>query len=77
MKKAGVNIDIAKKSGNYTLLSALKVLIKGAFVKYPDIDSDTRDENQETNNANNLNSIKKIDSMISQLERDHFVSYWN
>lgn len=77
MKKAGVNIDIAKKSGNYTLLSALKVLIKGAFVKYPDIDSDTRDENQETNNANTLNSIKKIDSMISQLERDHFVSYWN
>lgn len=77
MKKAGVNIDIAKKSGNYTLLSALKVLIKGAFVKYPDIDSDTRNENQANNNVNTLNSIKKIDSMISQLERDHFVSYWN
>ena len=24
-----------------------------------------------------LNSIKKIDSMLSQLKRDHFVSFWN
>ena len=24
-----------------------------------------------------LQSIKKIDSMLSQLKRDHFVSYWN
>ena len=24
-----------------------------------------------------LQSIKKIDSMLSQLKRDHFVSFWN
>ena len=77
LNKAGVNIENAKKYGDLTILTAMRELIKSSLLKYPAIDSDTRDENQETNNTNNLNSIKKIDSMISQLERDHFVSYWN
>ena len=77
LEKAAVKIENAKKYGDLTILTAMRELIKSSLLKYPDIDSDTRNENQETNNANNLNSIKKIDSMISQLERDHFVSYWN
>lgn len=77
LNKAGVNIENAKKYGDLTILTAMRELIKSSLLKYPAIDSDTRDENQETNKTNNLNSIKKIDSMISQLERDHFVSYWN
>ena len=77
LNKAGVNIENAKKYGDLTILTAMRELIKSSLLKYPAIDSDTRDENQETNNTNNLNSIMKIDSMISQLERDHFVSYWN
>lgn len=77
LDKAEVKIENAKKYGDLTILTAMRELIKSSLLKYPDIDSDTRNENQETNNANNLNSIKKIDSMISQLERDHFVSYWN
>ena len=43
-------------------------------------DSDAADDaNKEVQAAKPalLRSIRKIDSMISQLERDHFVSYWN
>ena len=77
LHKAGVNIDNAKKNGDLTILTAMRELIKSSLLIYPDIESDTRSENQANNNVNTLNSIKKIDSMISQLERDHFVSYWN
>ena len=67
LNKAGVNIENAKKYGDLTILTAMRELIKSSLLKYPAIDSDTRNENQETNNANTLNSIKKIDSMLSQL----------
>ena len=43
-------------------------------------DSDAADDaNKEVQTAKPvlLRSIRKIDSMINQLERDHFVSYWN
>ena len=77
LEKAGVKIENAKNHGELTILTAMRELIKSSLLKYPDISSDTRPDNQETHNADSLNSIKKIDSMISQLERDHFVSYWN
>lgn len=77
LEKAGVEIENTKNHGELTILTAMRELIKSSLLKYPDISSDTRPDNQETHNANSLNSIKKIDSMISQLERDHFVSYWN
>ena len=77
LEKAGVKIENAKNHGELTILTAMRELIKSSLLKYPDISSDTRPDNQETQNADSLNSIKKIDSMISQLERDHFVSYWN
>ena len=77
LDKAEVKIENAKKYGDLTILTAMRELIKSSLLKYPDIESDTRSENQANNNVNTLNSIKKIDSMISQLERDHFVSYWN
>ena len=77
LEKAGVEIENAKNHGELTILTAMRELIKSSLLKYPDISSDTRPDNQETHNADSLNSIKKIDSMISQLERDHFVSYWN
>ena len=77
LEKAGVEIENTKNHGELTILTAMRELIKSSLLKYPDISSDTRPDNQETHNADSLNSIKKIDSMISQLERDHFVSYWN
>lgn len=77
LEKAGVEIENAKNHGELTILTAMRELIKSSLLKYPDISSDIRPDNQETHNADSLNSIKKIDSMISQLERDHFVSYWN
>ena len=57
LNKAGVNIENAKKYGDLTILTAMRELIKSSLLKYPAIDSDTRDENQETNNTNNLNSV--------------------
>lgn len=77
LEKAGVKIENAKNHGELTILTAMRELIKSSLLKYSGISSDTRPDNQETHNADSLNSIKKIDSMISQLERDHFVSYWN
>lgn len=57
---------------NPTILEALKGIIEKHLIV------STIDENGivETK-INNLKSIAKIDQMISQLNRDHFVSYWN
>ena len=55
-----------------TILEALKGIIENHFVV-----STTSDEGEVKTNIGDLKSIKKIDQMISQLNRDHFVSYWN
>ena len=39
--------------------------------------ADDANKEEQTAKPALLRSIRKIDSMISQLERDHFVSYWN
>ena len=55
-----------------TILEALKGKIENHLVV-----STTSDEGEMKTNIGDLKSIKKIDQMISQLNRDHFVSYWN
>lgn len=55
-----------------TILEALKGIIENHLVV-----STTSDEGEVKTNIGDLKSIKKIDQMISQLNRDHFVSYWN
>lgn len=55
-----------------TILEALKGIIENHLVV-----STTSDEGEMKTNIGDLKSIKKIDQMISQLNRDHFVSYWN
>lgn len=55
-----------------TILEALKGIIENHLVV-----STTSDEDEMKTNIGDLKSIKKIDQMISQLNRDHFVSYWN
>ena len=86
--KAGVNVDGAKRYGDLNILTALRNIITqilgesgNADVKN-DVTDDAASENNEEQNSseqkkNELQSIKKIDSMLSQLKRDHFVSYWN
>ncbi len=64
---ASVNIDAAKQYGDLNILTALRNIITQQF---------TESDNEEANEKK-LQSVKKIDSMLSQLKRDHFVSFWN
>ena len=64
---AGVNVDAAKLYGDLNILTALRNIITQMLGE-----SDNADAEGKV-----LQSIKKIDSMLSQLKRDHFVSYWN
>lgn len=59
--KAEVNVDEAKQYGDLNILTALRHIIT----------------NQLGEQDKQLHSVKKIDSMFSQLKRDHFVSFWN
>lgn len=59
--KAEVNVDEAKQYGDLNILTALRHIIT----------------NQLGEQDKQLHSVRKIDSMLSQLKRDHFVSFWN
>lgn len=61
ISKAEVNVDKAKLYGDMNILTALRHIIT----------------NQLGEQDKQLHSVKKIDSMLSQLKRDHFVSFWN
>ena len=64
---AGVNVDAAKQYGDLNILTALRNIITQMLGESDNADVERKE----------LQSIKKIDSMLSQLKRDHFVSYWN
>lgn len=83
---ASVNVDAAKQYGDLNILTALRNIITEHFGKADNIDSDITEETAIESDDNmehtekskkELQSIKKIDSMLSQLKRDHFVSFWN
>ena len=59
--KAEVNVDEAKQYGDLNILTAFRHIIT----------------NQLGEQDKQLHSVTKIDSMLSQLKRDHFVSFWN
>ena len=85
---AGINVDTAKRYGDLNILTALRNIITeqlGETIN-TDVDSDATEETATENddemvsteqNKKDLLSVKKIDSMLSQLKRDHFVSFWN
>ena len=85
---AGVNVDTAKRYGDLNILTALRNIITeqlGETIN-TDVDSDATEETATENddemvsteqNKKDLLSVKKIDSMLSQLKRVHFVSFWN
>ena len=85
---AGVNVDAAKQYGELNILTALRNIITQMLGEPNNTDADSNAaEETATGNGEKtvsteqkkkgLQSVKKIDSMLSQLKRDHFVSYWN
>lgn len=85
---AGVNVDTAKRYGDLNILTALRNIITGQLGEdiHTDADSEATEETATENDAETVSteqkkkdllSVRKIDSMLSQLKRDHFVSFWN
>ena len=85
---AGVNIDEAKRYGDFNILTALRNIITQMLGESgnTDVESNVTEETATESGEEmifteqekkELQSIKKIDSMLSQLKRDHFVSFWN
>lgn len=85
---AGVNIDEAKRYGDFNILTALRNIItqmlgeSGNTDQESNVTEETATESGEElifteQEKKELQSIKKIDSMLSQLKCDHFVSFWN
>ena len=85
---AEVNVDEAKQYGDLNILTALRNIITQMLDESGNTDVE-RNVTEETatesgeemifteQEKKELQSIKKIDSMLSQLKRDHFVSFWN
>ena len=85
---AGVNVDEAKRYGDLNILTALRNIITQTLGELENahaessVTEETETESGEEPAATErkekeLLSVKKIDSMLSQLRRDHFVSFWN
>lgn len=85
---AGVNVDEAKRYGDLNILTALRNIITQTLGELEnahaesDVTEEVATESGEEPAASErkekeLLSVKKIDSMLSQLRRDHFVSFWN
>lgn len=84
LDKCGVNEDTATQYGALTVLTAMRAIIAdhlGEYVSTPSpenhVESGEEEPNVSTSSKEYRASIKKIDSMISQLDRDHFVSFWS
>ena len=92
LNKASVDKQKAQEHGNLTVLTALREIISQHLGETCLVEKESEEDNAEEGteesteqseskpndkSTEKLNSIKKIDSMISQLERDHFVTYWN
>lgn len=85
---AEVNVDEAKRYGDLNILTALRNIITQTLGELEnahaesEVTKETAMESSEEPTATErkkreLLSVKKIDSMLSQLRRDHFVSFWN
>lgn len=88
---ASVNVDAAKQYGELNILTALRNIITQMLSESDnaDLENNVTEETatesgedmisteQQKKKKKELLSIKKIDRMLSQLKRDHFVSFWN
>lgn len=88
MANAGVVVDKAKMYGGLNILTAMRDIITQQLGEYyhaetkgGNTEESMQEDGTDTSAANakkeKLQSVKKIDYMLSQLRRDHFVSYWN
>ena len=90
ISNAKVNVDEAKQYGGLNILTALRNIITKQLGELEETGAESETDNTEEVATDNdeekvstvqkkkeLQSIKKIDSMLSQLKRDHFVSFWN
>ena len=82
LTKCGIEPEEATKYGELTILTALREIIKDNLGEYREDDRPNQPEAEEEDQSTGTDreqrrSIQKIDQMISQLARDHFVSYWN
>ena len=90
LKGSRVRKEDAEKFGPLTLLTAMRVIIEEELKMVMIESSETENSIDEDGSivdtseiappkpeAGELESIKKLDIMISQLERERFVSYWN
>lgn len=87
----GCGVDygkISQERGGATILSAMKEIILDKLrvketetlqdnIEDADIEEEETTEPVKKEESAPLESIKKLDSMISQLDRDHFVTYWS
>lgn len=85
---AGVNVDEAKRYGDLNILTTLRNIITQTLGELEndhaessvmeEVATESGEEPAATERKEKeLQSVKKIDSMLSQLKRDHFVSFWN
>lgn len=85
---AGVNVDEAKRYGDLNILTALRNIITQTLGELKNVHAESSVTEEAATESGEepaaserkekeLLSVKKIDSMLSQLRRDHFVSFWN
>lgn len=85
---AEVNVDEAKRYGDLNILTALRNIITQTLGELEndhaessvteEVATESGEEPAATERKKKeLLCVKKIDSMLSQLRRDHFVSFWN
>lgn len=74
LRDANVNIaEVKNENRGFNILTALKdIIITNLGVK-----SNVEGTGDEMPNGSKLRTVKKLNNMISQLNRDRFVSYWN
>lgn len=74
---ANAGLSISDLGTNPTLLEALRTIIVDKLGEFVVSENDSDSNEGNNTKQEKLKSIAKIDQMISQLNRDHFVSYWN
>ena len=80
--------EISQERGGATVLSAMKEIILNKLgvkeaenlednIEDAEIEGEETEAPAKKEELAPLDSIKKLDSMIAQLDRDHFVTYWS
>ena len=79
LANAEIDVNEAMKYGELNLLTALRYLFVSTFgeKEASEMDEDKDKASKKETTKTEWLSVKKIDSMIAQLSREHFVSYWN